>query len=50
MTGGLLELMPHPEPESLVPRDSTTGILDVENRHDLLIHADEPRQWLPQLP
>ena len=32
------------KPKALVPRDSTTGILDVENRHDLLIHADEPRQ------
>jgi hypothetical protein len=29
------------EPEALVPRDGATGILDIENRDDLLIHASE---------
>jgi hypothetical protein len=26
------------EPEALVPRDSTAGVLDIENRYDLLVH------------
>ena len=35
------------EAEALVPPDSTAGILDIENRHDLLIHAGEPKRTLP---
>ena len=35
------------EPEALVPQDSTTGILDIENRHDLLVHEGEPKRIGP---
>jgi predicted nucleic acid-binding protein len=32
------------EPETLVPRNGTTGVLNVENRHDLLVHGGEARR------
>jgi hypothetical protein len=32
------------ESEALVPRDSTTSILHIQNRHDPLIHGAEPKR------